>query len=491
MSGNTILPTSVQSIDLDIKFADGFLQTDIATPPKNPKEVLSKILRLMLESNRKLHIKCHIDNDNVIVIEDDFININIDEPKSDSAFFTWMLGQYHQTCRLNTGNGKRFNVNLAENGEQGHCTIPIYCLKGTNYKGQTDNINLDQDVINASIYWLNLAAPSLLVQGNSAMHPLSRVGISDENLQDLQDFINTDERMINYRHGLSVQYFNAACTKRSHQFYKNTDFYIPELAAASLVMNVMTSNNITKLTRDIANKSIMKIAGLMARNQELFNKDLMIDLMGFCNGVNSSINCEEIYEQFNKRKQTNQNVGKAAGPVTTGYFYNIKEGNNKIINEYVMSNNRILMGKRLRELADIQPDSARSSADIDLNKTFQIKDIEELADKIYNGLNDMQEDNSKIIELTVNEMANCPNEFVNDLTKIKRANNEKMDKNTLVHDLEQKKKEEKLTNEDQRLLKNYKTEIGKLNTYINDTVEYYIQKIEKMGKVNFLEVGSK
>lgn len=160
-----------------------------------------------------------------------------------------MLSSYYKNERLPQNGPKkyRFFIRKAGDSSQRLGTFEFYSLKNTPINNNAANITTDQDMIHASILGLNMLVKGMRAQDMAGMHPLSRVAASELNIDALNDFISTSPKMSQYTSLqnnpkiTAVKLYNTACTRKAHQFYGQTNYYCPELAAATLITGIISS----------------------------------------------------------------------------------------------------------------------------------------------------------------------------------------------------------------------------------------------------------
>nr|UHM27570.1 MAG: nucleocapsid protein [Sanya sesamia inferens phasmavirus 1]UHM27574.1 MAG: nucleocapsid protein [Sanya Bunyavirales-like virus 1]UHM27683.1 MAG: nucleocapsid protein [Fushun Phasmavirus 3] len=301
-----LMAITPQEIDLAKSFSPNFLATVGAQNIKKPAEVLvSEILNKIpdpderfLASGSKSGDKLNVDTD-----------LKIPSPlsaKTDLAFISYMLSSYYKSEKINQNGAKRYRytVNKASNNNLPQGSFEFFSLKNTPLNTNAVEIVTDQDMIHASILGLNMMVKGMREDGMAAMHPLSRVAASEANIGALSDFISTNSSMSIYDNLMennkytAVKLYNTACTRKAHQFYGQTKFYCPELAAATLITGVMSSRKVSSGLIKIANSSLQKIS----RSSGSLDTNLVINLMEFTVGSGSALDAEQIFNMYKSQK---------------------------------------------------------------------------------------------------------------------------------------------------------------------------------------------
>lgn len=163
---------------------------------------------------------------------------------------------------------------------------------------------------------------SMRKQGMAGMHPLSRVSASEQNINDLTDYLS-DTKLVNeylIKHSSieqSVKLYNTACTRKAYQFQAATKNYLPELAAATLITSVMSSKTTCRQLLEITNSTLRKIAKAAGS----LNQELVQDLMEYTVSSSAALSAEEIFARFKNRRPTFVEMGaRAASTGSIGYI---------------------------------------------------------------------------------------------------------------------------------------------------------------------------
>lgn len=306
MSATTLMATTPQEIDLTKTFAPNFLATVGAQNIKKPAEVLAtEILGKIPDPDEKFLIGALKTGDILDVDVDLAVPSNM-AAKTDLAFISYMLSSYYKNEKINQNGAKRYKytVNKAANNNIPLGSFEFFSLKNTPLNTNANEIVTDQDMIHASILGLNMMVKGMRDNGMAAMHPLSRVAASEANINALSDFITTSSSMIKYSTLMAnnkytaVKLYNTACTRKAHQFYGQTDFYCPELAAATLITGVMSSRKVSSGLIKIANSSLQKIS----RSSGSLDTNLVMNLMEFTVGSGSALDAEQIFNMYRSQK---------------------------------------------------------------------------------------------------------------------------------------------------------------------------------------------
>lgn len=316
----SILPITPQEISIDKAFAPNFLTTvgqQIANPPSYVlsnyiiKPFINDSFYASLIDNRE------ISTDGDIVVEGEF------QAKSEVAVVSFMLSTYYKDYRQRVSTATKFKLNVSTTGPDATHRTPIefYCLKNYSLKPTDIVIISDQDMIHASILGLNMSVKSMREKSMAGMHPLSRTSVSEEGLSAFSEFLSKDVRMKQYLTELSplntaVKLFNTACTRKSHQFYGDTRFYCPELAAAALISGVMNTQKVSRGLIDITNSALKKIA----RTAGTLDQDLVITLMDFTIAGGTALDAQAIFDAFKAKKNQGFYIPKQAPPTELQSF---------------------------------------------------------------------------------------------------------------------------------------------------------------------------
>lgn len=294
----TLLPSAAQTVNIKNEYAPGFLSNITSEIVKDPFDTLvNKILKPL--DDQKLTITRNI----LVGRPNADVNLNLDlggndkDATSDMAFITFMLSRYHKEYRKN-GNAAKFSVHVGTSRP-----IEFYCMKGYTYGGE-DKYTTDNDMILASILGLNTVVGSLRANNMAGMHPLSRMAVTEDGIASLEDYL-VSRQSLSERFMLghtadkvtAVKLFNTACARKSHQFQGSTVFYYPELAAAQLIMGVMTSKAQSPSLIDITNKNLQKIA----RAAGSLDRDVVVELMEHCTPPNTAYNAQELFAKYKNK----------------------------------------------------------------------------------------------------------------------------------------------------------------------------------------------
>nr|QMP82325.1 nucleocapsid protein [Lepidopteran phasma-related virus OKIAV246] len=293
-----ILPTNVVSINLDVGFASNFLSAAGTEGSNKASVVLAEILE-KVESKQKPILVSKAKTTNGWNFDTDCDFIKDQSATVDGAYLSYMLASYYTLIKKEKKVGK---INIIVNRND-PIVFDFYNLTGINNITTTGGMTTDNDVIHAAILWQNMLVKNMRKNGYAAMHPLSRVAASENSIAAFVDFMedsgwrytgklpaNTDT---------AVKLFNTACSRKPHQFTGQTAFYVPELAAATLVTSVMTSAKPSPGLISITNKTLGKIS----RAAGGFDTDLVSTLMEFTTGGSGSSTAEEIFNAFKNKKQ--------------------------------------------------------------------------------------------------------------------------------------------------------------------------------------------
>lgn len=304
-------------------FAPNFLSTfgqQKLVRPSNilAKNIVSPFLTTDFSATNSFFSDC-IDYQNGDMILDHEKDISTPDgdfsAKCDVALIGYMLSSYYKTNRAAVQTVTKFRLNVTEST---NIIVPIefYCLK--NYSLKSDDIDIisDQDMIHGSVLGLNMCVNAMRSKGMAAMHPLSRTTVSEEGLSSFKDFMETDSRMKKYqnlgmnRKVTAVKLFNTACTRKSHQFFGDTNFYCPELAAATLISGIMGTKKVSTGLINIANGALKKIA----RTAGTLDQNLVVDLMGFTISGGTAIDAEQVFQAYKNKSANGFNVPMQASP---------------------------------------------------------------------------------------------------------------------------------------------------------------------------------
>lgn len=176
----------------------------------------------------------------------------------------------------------------------GHVDITVDLGGGMKFNNQFYNLSsfkatldakrtivTDNDIIHAGVLWQNSLVVGMRNSWHAGMHPLSRVAASEQNLDKMADYLATSSKMKSFPFAkdknTAVKLFNTACTRKPHQFQGETMYYVPELAAACLIVNVMTSPKVSPGLLTIANSALKKIA----KTAGAIDPELVMDMMDF------------------------------------------------------------------------------------------------------------------------------------------------------------------------------------------------------------------
>lgn len=299
-AGIKVLPSTLQKVTISNEYAPGFLSSVSSNIQKDPAAVLKNEILNKLGANNISLGGMFRSGKNFVDIDIDIDVTNEKKATSDMAFITFMLSRYHKDHRKN-GSAAKFAVSVGD-------TTPIefYCMKNYTYAGD-EEYTTDNDMILASILGLNATVRCLRKHNMAGMHPLSRTAITEEGVDQLCDYLYGSDRF-NTELGINegnvkqtaVKLYNTACARKCHQFTGITKYYIPELAAAQLIMGVMSSKNQSSALIDITNRNISKIS----RAAGSLSKSLMMDFMDFCKPPGSQYDIVEIFNAYkNKSRQ--------------------------------------------------------------------------------------------------------------------------------------------------------------------------------------------
>ncbi|AJG39324.2 nucleocapsid protein [Wuhan Insect virus 2] len=294
-AGQRILPAAPRSVTLANEYAPGFLSGITSTIIKDPALILKREILEPLRGAQLTLGALASSNDMDVDIPLDVSEG--DKATADMAFITFMLSRYHKEYRR-AGTAAKFSVEVGNSSP-----ITFYCMKNYTYSG-TDDFTTDNDMILASILGLNTVVSSLRRNGMAGMHPLSRTAITEDGIQMLDEYMKEDEKFsIIYGNELKkkgvvpVKLYNTACARKSHQFTGTTKYYMPELAAAQLIMGVMTSKGQSPGLIDITNRNLAKIA----KANGSLDKDIVLELMDFCTPASSAYNAEELFGAYKNK----------------------------------------------------------------------------------------------------------------------------------------------------------------------------------------------
>lgn len=294
-AGQRILPAAPRSVTLTNEYAPGFLSGITSTIIKDPALILRKeILEPLRGAQLTLGTLAGSTNMDVDIPLDVSEG---DKATADMAFITFMLSRYHKEYRR-AGTAAKFSVEVGNSSP-----ITFYCMKNYTYSG-TDDFTTDNDMILASILGLNTVVSSLRRNGMAGMHPLSRTAITEDGIQMLDEYLKEDEKFsvlygneLRKKSVVPVKLYNTACARKSHQFTGTTKYYMPELAAAQLIMGVMTSKGQSPGLIDITNRNLAKIA----KANGSLDKDVVLELMNFCTPASSAYNAEELFSAYKNK----------------------------------------------------------------------------------------------------------------------------------------------------------------------------------------------
>ncbi|AXY66750.1 coat protein [Saesbyeol virus] len=320
----SIISSPLKEISLDNNFAAGFLTAVSPSTVKRPSEILVNNIIQPFNANSFYSDLFTTVGDRVIVdCDKDLTVVGEFAAKPDIAVVSYMLSAYYKDQKKTCQTATRYNIKIPLRAGEEPTKLEFYNLRNYSLKPEDGELTSDQDLMLASVIGLNMCVQFHEGQGDgryasSIKNNSERRGIKKFS----QIFIDNDHRMSVYKalsrntKTTAVKLFNTACMRKSHQFYGDTPFYCPELAAATTIVGVMSSQGASPGLIKITNSSLKKIAKAVGA----LDTDLIIDLMDFTIGGSSTMDAPEIFAAYRARKTSARlNTGLshgATGPVS-------------------------------------------------------------------------------------------------------------------------------------------------------------------------------
>lgn len=311
-------------------FSGNFLAMVGMHSQKSPTRTLcDDILGKVVDQEHDCYLRPLYDPDKGFNVDGDIATGGTMTASSDLAFISFMLSSYYKDVKQKSKAASHliYKVKKANNNAEITATYDFYNLKGLKLDAKQSAVTTDQDMILASILGLNCLVKKMRSSGMAGMHPLSRVTATEGNLKSLLDYIKDHQGSFkaDYEDNISipVKMFNLACTRKAHQFYNETKFYCPELAAAVLITGVMSAPKQTQnALMTIANSSLAKIV----KSSGGLNTDMVTDLMAYTSTGSSAQNVVEIYDAFMSKKKKKFEDEKAMSPTALLAFIKANPG---------------------------------------------------------------------------------------------------------------------------------------------------------------------